>query len=77
MLIFHILMITFIIGLSFLTYASFFTDLPRKSWKREMFFMGGLLPDDLPSYIKAYRRMMITSLLGLIVIYVLVLTGVI
>ena len=77
MLIFHILMITGIIALSYLTYASFFTDLPRKFWKREIFFMGGILPEDLPSYIKAYRRLVVSCLLGLIILYVLVLTGVI
>jgi hypothetical protein len=77
MLAFHMVMIPCIILLSYLTYAAFFTDLLRKSWKKEIFFMGGLLPEDLPSYIKAYRRMVLICLLCLIALYVLAVTGVI
>jgi hypothetical protein len=77
MIFWHCMVIGIIIFLLYLALASFFTDLPKKLWEYGVWINFGMLPKDLPSYIKAYRRLVVTLLLSMIAVYVLIITGVI
>ena len=59
----HILFISLIIGISVLIYLAYFKDLARKGWEKKQFMLGVLPDNNLQSYTRAYRRMLIILLI--------------
>ena len=73
-IIFHLVMIPIIIWFSYLVYAAFFTDLAERNWEKKYFML--ILPEDLPSYVRLFKALVVFMLLSIITIYVLAITGV-
>lgn len=70
----HAIGIPFIIFLSYIVYATYFKNFAEKHWES-----GGKwapdMPDDLPSFTRVFKVIIIITLVLAVTLYILILTG--